>query len=335
MDRLGYLREEHLDQSEVTLVLTRLDVDRLRLVDPVQGLAGGLDLVLDDLDVVLGLLLAAVHDQPAGALREVLAEPPDQRTEDGAEEEADPPADVDVDLVQQDERAQGSEDRTDPVGAVDGDVDPPSVLRRHHLVDRGVDRGVLAADAGSGDEPGAVEEGQGQGTVVPGERRQGVAEQVDAQRDDEEVLAAPLVGQVTEEQRAEDLTEQVDRGDRADLGRAQTERRFVGQNSRDCAGDGDLDAVQDPGGAERHHHLGVERRPAQAVDPRRDQAADGLAGGGVTRHRSLLRGGGCSGIPGIVPVSTDIGTPSLGRRTGGRRLLGAPARLRIFGVIPR
>ena len=64
-----------------------------------------------------------------------------------------------------------------------------------------------------------IEEDQRERAVAPGQRGERVAGQVDAQGDDEQVLAAERVGQLAEEQRAEHLAEQVDGGDGADLGR--------------------------------------------------------------------------------------------------------------------
>ena len=160
-----------------------------------------------------------------------------------------------------------------PVGAVDREVDPAPVLRRDHLVDGRVDRGVLAADAHAGDDPGGVQEDD---PVAAAGRRRGepAADQVDAEGDHEEVLAAELVGQLAEEQRPDDLADQVPPGDVGDRARAQVQRVVQGQVGPDVAGDGDLEAVEDPGDAERDDQPGMEPRPGQPVDPGRDQAAD-------------------------------------------------------------
>jgi hypothetical protein len=83
-----------------------------------------------------------------------------------------------------------------PVRPVDRDVDAPAVLGRDQLVDRRVDRRVLPADTGSGDES-AHEVPHG----VHRERRQDGADQVDEQRENEQLLAAEAVGELTEEQR--------------------------------------------------------------------------------------------------------------------------------------
>ena len=81
----------------------------------------------------------------------------------------------------------------------------PRYLDGDQLVDRGVDRGVLAADAQPGDEPEQPQE--------PHRRREtgdAAADQVDRQREDEQLLAAQSVGQPAEEQRADDLADEVD-----------------------------------------------------------------------------------------------------------------------------
>ncbi len=52
-------------------------------------------------------------------------------------------------------REQRSTDTTQPVAAVDRNVHPPATARGDQLVDRGVDRAVLAADPHSGQEAAA------------------------------------------------------------------------------------------------------------------------------------------------------------------------------------
>ena len=73
---------------------------------------------------------------------------------DRAEEEREPPADVGGEerLVEQHARERRAERGAEPVGAVDREVDPAARARRDQLVDRRVDRRVLAADAEAGEE---------------------------------------------------------------------------------------------------------------------------------------------------------------------------------------
>ena len=72
--------------------------------------------------------------------------------EDRAQAEGQPPAEVGREhaVVEEEQRDQAAERGADPEAAVDGQVDAAAVARRDQLVDRAVDRGVLAADP----EPG-------------------------------------------------------------------------------------------------------------------------------------------------------------------------------------
>ena len=178
-------------------------------------------------------------------------------------------------MVDHQQGQHGAEQGTAPVGPVDGDVHPAPVLGRDQLVDGRVDGGVLAADAHAGDEardPQPVDPELG---VAEGQRGQEPSEEVHAQGDHEEVAAAPLVRQPAEEQRPEHLAQQVDR--------AHGEGHPDGRRLRDClllmsagdvAGDGDLEPVENPGHPESHHQPGVEARPAQPVEPGRNEAVD-------------------------------------------------------------
>jgi len=67
------------------------------------------DLALDLADDPLGLVVAAVDEQPPRALGDVPADQQDAETQQGAEREGQPPADVDREDVgvQQDQRQRG------------------------------------------------------------------------------------------------------------------------------------------------------------------------------------------------------------------------------------
>ena len=75
--------------------------------------------------------------------------------EQRAHPERDAPADVEREdrLLQEDQREQAADDGAEPERAVDDQVDPAAGAGGDHLVDRRVDRRVLAADAGAGEEP--------------------------------------------------------------------------------------------------------------------------------------------------------------------------------------
>ena len=233
-------------------------------------IAGGLHLVLDVGDRALRGVHPAVHDLPARAFRQVPPHQQDHQPQDRADQEGQPPAQAEVDGLEEDERAQRAEDRTGPVGAVDRDVDPAPEAGRDQFVDGRVDGGVFPADAHAGDEPGDVEEDDPARAVAQGERGQPAADQVHAQGDHEEVASAELVRQPPEEQRADHLAGQVHGGDEADRRRRQAERLGLGQRVGHRAGDGDLQPVEDPGHAQRDHHPGMERRPRQPVESGRE-----------------------------------------------------------------
>jgi hypothetical protein len=81
------------------------DPDRVGdLLQPLPGLL--LDPALDVGDQLLGLVVAAVDDLPAGALGDVAPDQQDAEAEDGAEAEGDPPAELDGEqgLVEQQQR---------------------------------------------------------------------------------------------------------------------------------------------------------------------------------------------------------------------------------------
>jgi hypothetical protein len=66
---------------------------------------------------------------------------------------------------------------------------------------------------------------------------------------------------MAEHERTDGLPEQVERGEQADLGGRELQRAGFGQLLADVAGDRDLEAVEDPAGAQGGDQLDVERRP--------------------------------------------------------------------------
>jgi len=193
-----------------------------------------------------------VHDLPARGLREVTPYEDDDEREHRAHEVGDPPAPSRLDVVERPQRDDRAEDGARPVRSVDREVDPAAVLGRDHLVDRGVDRGVLAADAHARDNPRGIEEDEPV-AAVRRHRGEAAADQVDAERDHEEVPPAELVGQPPEEERSDDLADQVPPGDVADRSGGHVEGVPELKVGPDVGGDGDLEAVEDPRDAERHY----------------------------------------------------------------------------------
>jgi hypothetical protein len=86
------------------------------------------------------------------------------------------------------------------------------------------------------------------------------------------------VGQVTEQQRTQAGAADVRRGRPAgDLaGRDVQAAARLRQPARDAADDGDLEAIEDPYGAEADDDDPVPSRPRQAIEARRDLGPDSL-----------------------------------------------------------
>jgi hypothetical protein len=147
-----------------------------------------------------------------------------------------------------------------------------------------------------------------EGRGAPREARRHRRREVDGERDDEELLAPGAVGEIAEADGADRGADDVARAAEGDVEGAERERLLVLQAARDGADDGDLDAVEDPHGAQAEDDEPVPAAPRQPVHAARDARRDGLAGGrclhsaqafprrgagmrqGVTRRR--CRGGG-------------------------------------------
>ena len=150
--------EQRSQQGQVADLLGRADQDLPAAVHRRDLALGRRDVILDLCDRCLGGLGTAVHDLPAGALRQVPPDEDDDQREHRADQVGDPPAEGGRDVVQGVQGHDGAEEGAGPVGAVDRDVHPAPVPGRDHLVDGRVDRRVLTSDAHPGDHPGQVQE---------------------------------------------------------------------------------------------------------------------------------------------------------------------------------
>ncbi len=252
----------------------RDDLDGLALVHRRQLHTLPADGLLDAVDRRLGLLGVPVSQLPAGALGDVAPDVDDDQAEDGPDEEADAPAPEDRHevRVQQHQSTQRADQGAGPVRPVDRDVDPAAEVRRDELVDRGVDGGVLAADAEPRDEPEHQER-----TEVPRQAAEPAAHQVDDEREDEQAAPAEPVGQTPEHQSADHLADQVRGGQEAHLrGRDPESALRLGEDRADVGHQLDLEAVEDPRHPEADDDHPMEPRPRQPVQPCRYQAAHGL-----------------------------------------------------------
>ena len=140
---------------------------------------------------------AAMQHQPARALRDPLAQHQDRETQHRADPErrAPPPIRRQQSRLQQHDRADRPERRADPEAAVDREVGAAAIARRDQLLDRRVDRRVLAADPGPGQRPE-----QREAPEIPGERRRRGGDEVHPERHHEQLAAAEAIGQIAEQQ---------------------------------------------------------------------------------------------------------------------------------------
>jgi len=175
--------------------------------------------------------------------------------------------------IEQHDGGERAQRRTNPERAVDQEIGPAAHARRDQLLDGRVDGRVFAANAGAGDE--AEDE---KAREIPRERRGGGRSQVDRQRDEEEFLASEPVGEPAEEQCADHGTGQIRAAREPHIRVGKVQHRARLERARDRAGEGHLEAVEDPGDAERDDDQRVKAGPRQPVEPRRDVGLDDLTG---------------------------------------------------------
>src|SRR5579871_2825067 len=163
-----------------------------------------------------------MRHQPARAFGHEGAERDDEKREHAADNESETPAEPRRKQggIENDDRTDGAERRADPIASVHIEIDAPAIARRHEFLDRGIDRRILAADPCAGQR---AEEREGE--EIPGEARGDGGDEVDADGDREEPLAAELVREVAEEERTEDRTDEIGAGSKPDLFVRKTEAR--------------------------------------------------------------------------------------------------------------
>src|SRR5699024_8953780 len=148
--------------------------------------------------------------------------------------------------VQQYECPKCATGGAEPIRPVDDEIDLATYPGGDELVDRGVDGRVLATDTRTSHESCEVE--------VPrreGERGCHGGQYVHGERDDEQLLAAEPVGELTEEQGTEAGSDDVDRGRRADLAGAELDSTpILGEAGGDAADHRDFETVENPHAAQ-------------------------------------------------------------------------------------
>ena len=251
--------------------LPRLELDLVARLGQLVAAGRFLYVVLDLTDDPLGLVVAAVQREPARALGHVAAHEQNAERQDRPHPNVSAPADVRVEQVriQQDRRDGGAERGAQPVAAVDGEVDPAAHPCRDQLVDGRVDGGVLAADAEAGEEAADREEGE---AAREGGRHR--CDEIDGQRDQEELLAPEAIGEMAPEERTRGGADDVDRPGEPKLPVGDPERVLLGEARADRADDRDLEPVEDPDGAEPEDDQPVPGAPWEPVHARWDARAD-------------------------------------------------------------
>ena len=208
-----------------------------------------------------------MRHQPARRLRQPQPHEKDDEPEHRADQERQPPSQVGRQHVgiEQHDRARRTERGADPEAAVDDEVGPAAITRRHELLDGRIDGGVFPADAGAGEEAKQRETPQ-----IPGQRGGRGGDEIDRKGDEEQPLASEPVGEPAEEQRAQHRASEIGAAGEPDIGVGELELRARLQRRRHGAGQRHLETVEDPGDAERDDHQRMEAAPRQPIEARRD-----------------------------------------------------------------
>ncbi|RYP46580.1 hypothetical protein DL770_011331 [Monosporascus sp. CRB-9-2] len=90
---------------------------------------------------------------------------------------------------------------------------------------------------------------------------------VDAQRDEEQLAAAESIGHPAEQQRAEHRADQVRAAGNANLRVGEMQGRALLERARHRAGQRHLQAVEQPRNAQCNDHARVKAAPGQAIEP--------------------------------------------------------------------
>ena len=116
--------------------------------------AAGAELGLDAIEHRRCLLDTAMGHQPARRFRQPQAHEEDDEAEHGPDQKRQAPSQIRRQQVgiEHHQRSRRAERGADPEAAVDDEIGPAAVARRHQLLNGRIDGGVLAADAGAGEE---------------------------------------------------------------------------------------------------------------------------------------------------------------------------------------
>ena len=209
--------------------------------------------------------------QPARAFRNRHPHHEHDQAESGAGEVGEPPAEIGTDEcgIEQHDRGDRAHRSADPEAAVDHQIGPAAVARRHQLLDRRIDRGIFAADAGAGEKPE-----QRVACEIPRQRGGRGGCEIERQRDEEQFLAPDPVGEPAEAERAEHGAGEIGAVGDADVEIAEAQRCTFLQRAGKRARQRHLQPVEDPGDPERQYDAGVKAAPAETVETRGNVGLD-------------------------------------------------------------
>ena len=187
-------RENHVEDFAKRRVVARAQAQAgERLIR--QPMPGSAKPRLDIFDDRCCLTRRAMREQPAGAFGDPGAHQQNGQRQRRADEEARAPAPVGGQQVriEQHQRAGRAQRGAHPECAVDAEIGPAAYARRHEFLDRRVDGGVLAANAGTGEEAKQQEARQ-----IPRQRRGRCGGEIERQGDKEQLAPAEPVSKPAE-----------------------------------------------------------------------------------------------------------------------------------------
>ena len=216
----------------------------------------------------------AVNHQPSRALRNPEPHDEDHQSESRAGQIGQPPSEIGAHhlRIQQDDSAHRADRGPDPETAVDDQIGPAAIARRHQFLNRRVDRGILSADAGAGEKPE-----QRVAPDVPRQRRGCRGHEIERQRDEEQLLASETVRQPAEAERAQHRAGQIGAVGETDIEVTEAKRSAVFQRARQRACQSHLESIENPGDAQSRDDARMETAPAQRIEPRRNIRFDHAA----------------------------------------------------------
>ena len=240
---------------------------------------------LDPVDDGMGLVGMAMDHQPARTLRDPHSHQQHDEADGRANEIGHAPAEIGLDHggIEQDDGSDGAHRSPDPEAAIDDEIGPAAIARRHQLLDGRVDRGVFAADAGAGEETK-----QRVARNVPGQSGRGGCRQIDCQRDEEQFLAPDAIGQPAEAERTEHGAREIGGVGNTEIEIGEMQRRALLQRAGQRTSQGHLESVENPGDPEREHDAGMETAPRQRVKTRGNAGLDDTIGRGHRRDYGCM-----------------------------------------------